>query len=513
MADSRSRNTSRNITFAFLNKIIKILLPFISRTIMLHLLGETYVGVGSLFTSILSFLNLTELGVGAAIIFSMYKPIEENNEEKICAYLAYYRKLYRWIGTVMLFIGILLLPAVPYLIKGEPPEGVNIYILFFLYLVDSVISYFFAGYKQSLLIAHQRSDIKSKIVIFVSIFVQTGQILALCLTKNFYVYAFVPIFGTLLSNTINAVVTSKKYPNLKCAGILSIEERKALLKRLSGLVGTKMNSIVVHASDMIVISAFLGLTHAAMYGNYYYIMSAVNAFVVLVFSSMTASIGNSLITETKEKNLKLFSKIGFMNGWITGWCSVCMICLYNPFMRIWVGEELSYPFAVELGMVVYFFMFSIQRAVIVFKDAAGIWYEDRYRPYVCMTVNVTLNLILVQFCGVYGVIISSIAAFAISIPWISRTLFRTLFQMSCAKFLLRIVFYAVVTIIVAIITLFLCDLLPLGDTKVQSMIWLVVRGMICLIVPNLIFVLFYFRLEEFKQVKKLLLGKLKKIKR
>ena len=154
-----------------------------------------------------------------------------------------------------------------------------------------------------------------------------------------------------------------------------------------------------------------------------------------------------------------------------------------------------------------------QRAVIVFKDAAGIWYEDRYRPYVCMTVNVTLNLILVQFCGVYGVIISSIAAFAISIPWISRTLFRTLFQMSCAKFLVRIVFYAVVTIIAAIITLFLCELLPLGDTKVQSMIWLVVRGMICLIVPNLIFVLFYFRLEEFKQVTKLLLGKLKKIKR
>ena len=127
MADSRSRNASRNIVFAFANKIIAILLPFISRTIMLHLLGEEYVGVGSLFTSILSFLNLTELGVGAAIVYSMYKPIEEKDREKICAYLSYYRTLYRYIGGAMLLIGTVLLPAVPYLIKGEPPVGVNVY--------------------------------------------------------------------------------------------------------------------------------------------------------------------------------------------------------------------------------------------------------------------------------------------------------------------------------------------------------------------------------------------------
>ncbi|MBR4965076.1 MAG: polysaccharide biosynthesis protein [Lachnospiraceae bacterium] len=499
MADSRSRNASRNIVFAFANKIIAILLPFISRTIMLHLLGEEYVGVGSLFTSILSFLNLTELGVGAAIVYSMYKPIEEKDREKICAYLSYYRTLYRYIGGAMLLIGTVLLPAVPYLIKGEPPVGVNVYILFYLYLIDSVISYFFAGYRQSILVAHQRSDIKSKIVMIVSIFVQAGQIAALVLTRNFYVYAFVPILGTLVTNGLNAWVTMKKYPELKCAGKLPKEDRQALKKRLTGLVGTKMNSIVVHAADMIVISAFLGLTHTAMYGNYYYIMSAVNAFVVLIFSSMTASVGNSLITETKEKNMKLFSKIGFVNGWITGWCSVCMICLYNPFMRIWVGEELSYPFGVELGMVLYFFMFSIQRAIIVFKDAAGIWYEDRFRPYVCMIVNIVLNVILVQFCGVYGVILSSIAAFAISIPWISRTLFTTLFKESCKKQLCRIGFYALVTALAGGLSWYLCNLLPLGANRMGEFVWLIVRAVVCLIVPNVVFFLFYCRMEEFRE--------------
>lgn len=500
MSDSRSRNTSRNIVFAFANKIIAILLPFISRTIMLYLLGEEYVGVGSLFTSILSFLNLTELGVGAAIVYSMYKPIEENDKDKICAYLSFYRTIYRWIGGAMLLIGTLLLPAVPYLIKGAPPAGVNVYILFYLYLMDSVISYFFAGYRQSILVAHQRSDIKSKIVMFVSIFVQAGQIAALVLTKDFYVYAFVPILGTLLTNILNAWITKRKYPELKCAGKLTKEDRHVLKKRLTGLVGTKINSVVVHAADMIVISAFLGLTYTAMYGNYYYIMSAVNAFVVLFFSSMTASVGNSLITETREKNLNLFSKIGFLNGWITGWCSVCMICLYNPFMRIWVGEDLTFSFGAELGLVVYFFMFSIQRAIIVFKDAAGIWYEDRYRPYVCMIINVILNVVLVQFWGVYGVIFSSVAAFLISIPWICRTLFLTLFKTSCTKQLLRIGYYSFVTVVAGVLTLYLCKCFPLGENRMDGLAWLIVRGGVCLIVPNLVFFLFYFRLEEFGEI-------------
>ena len=344
----------------------------------------------------MSFLSLAELGLGSAIVYSMYKPIEENDKDKICEFLSYYRTFYRIIGTVMLFLGTILLPAIPYLIKDEPPAGVNVYILFYLYLINSVISYFFAGYKQSLLVAHQRSDISSKITMFVSILIQVGQIAVLVLTRNFYAYAIVPIVGTILTNGLNAWVTNKRYPEFRCRGKLGTEERKGIKKRLTGLIGTKMNSIVIHAADMIVISAFLGLTSTTMYGNYYYIMSAVNSFVVLFFSSMKAGVGNSLVVETPEKNMKLFGKIGFINAWITGWCSVCMLCLFRPFMLLWVGESLTYPIGVDIGMVLYFFLFSIQRTIIVFKDAAGIWYEDRYRPYVCMGVNLVLNLLLVQ---------------------------------------------------------------------------------------------------------------------
>lgn len=512
MADSRSKNTARNIVFAFANKMVAILLPFISRTIILYLLGEEYLGVGSLFTSILSFLSLAELGLGSAIVYSLYKPIEDKDTEKICAFLAYYRRLYRWIGGVMLAVGTLILPIIPHLIKGEPPEGTNVYILFYLYLINSVISYLFAGYKQCLLVAHQRSDIKSKITLAINVLIQAGQIVALVLTRNFYVYAFVPIVGTILTNVLNSVVTNKQYPEYQCRGVLETEDKRAIQKRLSGLVGTKLNSIVVHAADMIVVSAFLGLTATSIYGNYYYIMSAVNSFVVLFFSSMTASVGNSLITETNEKNYALFNRIGFLNAWITGWCSVCLLCLYHPFMILWTGEALTYPIGVEVALVVYFFMFSSQRTMLVFKDAAGIWYEDRYRPYVCMVTNIVLNLVLVHKCGIYGVVFSSIAAFAISIPWVNQTLFKTLFKKSSIGNLLSMGYYALITLAASAITWVITEWLPLGENRMAIIGWLFARAGVCLVVPNLIFVLCYCRKQEFAQVIKMVSSRLRRKK-
>ncbi len=486
MADSRSKNTSRNIVFAFINKLAAILLPFISRTVILYLLGKEYLGVGSLFTSILSFLSLAELGLGSAIVYSLYEPIESNDTDKICAFLSYYRKLYRWIGGIMLSVGTLLLPFIPYLIKDEPPSDTNVYILFYLYLINSVISYFFAGYRQCLLVAHQRSDIKSKITLVINVLIQLGQILALVLTGNFYVYAFVPIVGTILTNVWSSMVTNRRYPNLRCRGRLGAEDRQAIKKRLSGLMGTKMNSIVVHAADMVIISAFCGLTATSVYGNYYYIMNAVNSFVVLFFSSMTASVGNSLITETKEKNYKLFQKINFMNAWITGFCSVCLLCLYHPFMLIWTGEALAYPLGVEVALVIYFFLFSIQRTMLVFKDAAGIWYEDRYRPYVCMILNITLNLILIQRWNVYGVIYSSVAAFAISIPWVNFTLFKTLFQKGAVRNLLTMGYYTLVTVVSSAVTWGVTRFIPYGNSRMEGIGFLLIRAIVCFVVSNIV---------------------------
>lgn len=494
MSESRTKNATRNIVFATLNKILSLLLPFVTRTIILYLLGSTFLGLSSLFSSVLSFLSLAELGLSVAIVHSMYKPIAEGNTDLICALLAYYKKFYHIIGTAILIIGTIILPFLPYLIKGDAPNGINIYILFYIYLLNSVLSYFLAGYKQSLLSAHQRSDIISKISIIATLVMQVAQIVILCITRNYYVYALLPIFSTLTINILNAVITDKMYPEYKCRGILSKEQKAKIQKKISGLIGTKLNSVVIHSADSLVVAAFLGLVDTAMYDNYYYLVNAISGFIMLFFSSMTAGTGNSIVTETLEKNYKLFKKLSLLNSWGVGWCCVCLICLYHPFMVIWVGEDLVYPFSVEVCFVLYFYIYNIQRVILMFKDAAGIWYEDRFRPYIAMVVNVFFNFTLVQIIGVYGIILSSVFAFCISVPWANYTLFKVLFKKPAMMNLLRMLKDGGIIVCASAITYCICECL--GNSIVDFLCKLI----ICCIIPNLIFWLFYHKKDEYKDV-------------
>lgn len=494
MSNNRTSNAVRNMIFGGVNRFVVLVLPFVTRTIILYLLGASFLGINTLFSSILSFLSLTELGLGSAIVYSMYKPIAENDISLISALLNYYRKLYRIIGAIILVIGTLLVPAVPFLIKGSLPEGINVYILYYLYLINSVISYFFAGYKQSLLTAYQRMDITNNIATVVSIAIQAGQILVLYLTQNFYVYAIVPIVGTIATNFLNAVITKRKFPEIKCVGEISSEAKSGIKKKLSGLFGTKLNSIVVHSSDTIVISAFLGLTMTAQYGNYYYIMNAVSGFVLIFFSSMTAGIGNKLVTDSLEESYSLFKNLSFVNAWIVGWCSVCFLCLFEPFMAIWVGEELQLGLLFVVLLVGYFYIYEIQRTVLAFKDAAGLWNKDKYRPYVSMVVNVVSNLILVNFIGIYGIVVSTILAFLISVPWANQVLFKHLFHKPSVNNIFLILKYLLVTVIIGTITYFVCSFC--GD----GIGWFIVRMAICVILPNVLFLLCFFKTKEFSYV-------------
>ncbi len=507
MEDSRTKNAVRNISFGFVNRFVVLILPFITRTIMLYLLGASYLGIGTLFSSVLSFLSLTELGLSSAIVYSMYRPIAEKDTDSICALLGLYRKLYRIIGIVVLVLGAILVPAIPYLIKGTPPQDINIYILFCFYLINSVISYFFAGYKQSLLISHQRSDISNAISTIVNICIQFGQILILWLTRSFYAYALVPICGTLATNGIVAIITTKRYPQYKCKGEASDEVKRNIKTKISGLFGAKLNSVVVHSSDTIIISAFLGLTMTAQYGNYYYIMNAVCGFIMMFYSSLTAGIGSKLVTDSLEENYKLFKCLNFFNAWIVGLCSVFFLCLYEPFMQIWVGEDLKLGILFVILLTIYFYIYEIQRTILTFKDAAGLWNIDKMRPYVSMLVNLISNIILVQFLDIYGIVLSTILAFTISLPWANSVLFKQLFKKPAFLNLISIAKYLLVTIVVGLITYIICGLCPDG------LLGLIIRIVICCILPNLLFLVVYVKTEEFKYFKDRIKGYLKKFKR
>ena len=492
MKIERTKNTVRNILTGSVNRVINIILPFFTRTVILYVMGTKYLGLSSLFTSILSFLSLSELGLGAAMVYSMYKPIAQNDEKTICALLNLYRRLYRIIGWVVLTLGLALMPFLRQLINDEIPADMNLHLLYFIYLFNSVLSYWLFAYKNALLQAHQRNDINnviSSVIVPVSYAVMLG---SLWLTKNYYAYIiWQPIF-TVITNLIRSRYVDKHFPTLKPTGEISPELRHSITKKVAALIGTKLNTVVINAADNLVMSAFLGLTVIAVYGNYYMIMSSIIGFLGIVYSAMTAGLGNSLQTETVEKNYADFEKLSFMNSWLVGWCTVCLVCLYQPFMKLWTGEELMFPMYVVLELGLYFYIYQIRKIPVVYKDAAGIWWEDRFRPYVCMVANVVLNITLVQVIGISGIILSTVFSLFISIPWENYTIFKYVFDCSGRSYYGKMAAYAVSTLAGGLVCYGVCGLI--GD----GIPGLLLRAVVCVIVPNVIFAALNFRRREFQ---------------
>ena len=354
--DSRSKNGKRNIIAGVLNKILQISLPFATRTVLIYSLGSNFLGLSSLFTSILMVLNLSELGFGSALIYSMYKPVAENDCDKLRALLSVYRKIFLYIGVAILFLGIAACPFLRSIIKGEVPENINIYILFLIYLGNTVISYIFFAHKKALIQAYQRQDILSNINSFLSVGINLSQIVLLLLTKNYYLYVIVyPVF-TIIENAWAGYYAKKLYPDLYCYGKLSIEDKKAIKQHVKGIALQNFCSTSRNSLDSIVISMFIGLTSIAMYSNYFYVMNSVHSILYLVPNSIRPTVGNSVASESVDKNFLDFSNMYFIYIWVTCVFATCLICLYQPFMQIWMGSELMFPFSTVVLFVIYFIL-------------------------------------------------------------------------------------------------------------------------------------------------------------
>lgn len=497
----RTKNASRNIFFGLILKIYQILVPFLMRTAMIYLMGVQYLGLNSLFTSVLQVLNLAELGVGSAMVYSMYKPIVEDDETTICALMKLYRTYYRVIGLIIAVVGCILTPFIPHLIKSDIPSGLNVYVLYLLNLGATVLSYWLFAYKNSILQAHQRTDVVSKVTLITSTVQYVLQLAVLGIFHNYYLYVIVALATQALTNIVTAICSDKLYPQFKPKGRVDKVQVQRINQRIRDLFTSKIGSIIYDSADTIVISAFLGLTVLAVYQNYFFILNSITGLIAVVFSACTAGIGNSIVMESKEKNFNDLKKFTFIITWIAGFCSVCLLCIYQPFMELWTGKDLMLSISAVICFVVYFFVRQFNALFNLYKDASGMWHEDRLRPLVAALTNLALNLILVQFIGIYGILLSTvIAILCVGMPWLLHNLFTVIFDKkhmwSYIGSLLR---YCLVVLFSCAITYLICSRINIGLIPT-----ILVRGMICIIVPNVIYFLVFRKTYEYNQVLHLL---------
>lgn len=506
MKIERTKNAGRNIVFGVMLKAYQIVIPFVMRTVMIYLMGVQYLGLNSLFTSILQVLNLAELGVGSAMVYSMYKPIAIDDETRICALMKLYRMYYRVIGLVIAIIGAFLTPFIPKLIKSDVPPDINIYILYILNLAVTVLSYWLFAYKNCLLDAHQRTDVTSKVTLVTNTVQYALQILVLVLFKNYYAYVIVALFTQAMTNIVIAMVVTKMFPDYRPNGKLESSEIKTINRRIRDLFTAKLGGTITNSADTIVISAFLGLTTLAVYQNYYFIMNAVCGFITVLFSSITAGIGNSLVTETIEKNYKDFKVFSFIICYILCICCCCFIGLYQPFIRLWVGNKYILDYRFVILFCVLFYCLELAMLWASIKDAAGLWHSDRFRPLVGASVNLILNIVLVQYCGLYGIILSTVLSYIfISMPWLIHNLFSLVYKKPLYSYILDISKYVLITLITSLIVNFVCLNINIG-----GILELILKLVVCLLVPFFVQNLVFRKKDEYIQAKGKLFRMLKK---
>lgn len=512
MKINRTANTVRNTVWGMLNNVIGMLLPFFVRTVMLYYLGTEYLGLTSLFTSVLSMLNLAELGFSSAIVYSMYKPISTNNVDEVCALLALYKKVYRVIGVVVLAAGLCTTPFLDLLIKGEYPADINIKAVFLVELLNVAVGYFFFAYKESILQAHQRTDISSKVLIVVRSIKYVIQILILIITHNFYLYIIISPISTVVMNCINYRLTTKQYPQYVCKGKLDKNKVSDIKKQVAGLMISKVCGVTRNGLDNIVLSAFIGLSVVAIYGNYFYILTSVHTMLGVIGVSMRAGVGNSIACESIEKNYADMRKFTFLYAWISGFCTSCCVALYQPFMRIWVGEKNLFSNSVMILFCVYFYLMTMTDVRNVYIDATGIWWQNKKRPVIETIMNLVLNIILGKLFGVIGILLATIISLLIvNIGYGSTVLFNEYFTNKSIKtYFLEHGYYILTVVVSASCTYFLSELIPF-----EGIGGLFIRGLICILSSNAIFAVFFFKHPMFKHVVptlKLILKQCKNVK-
>lgn len=499
----RIKNSLKNIFFGLIGQIISSLMGFLFRTVFVYKLGVEYLGIDGLFTSILLMLSLANLGFDTAMIYSLYKPLAEKDINKVQKLMNLYKHAYRIVGLIVLVIGLLIIPFLPNLINGNT-QVENLNIIYILFLINSVSSYYFVYY-HSIIIADQRTFIISKIH---SVFIVISQLIQITILMYIPVYILIltlQIAFRIFENIYIANKAKKLYPYIIEGGnnTLSKAERSAFFKSLYSLLLYKISGVVINGTDNIIISKFLGLKWVGMYSNYLLIILTIETLLSYLFNSLKASIGNLNVSETAEKQYFIFKVLHFVNFWAYGLVTVILWNTLNPFINLWLGTDYVFNQIIVFVILLNFFTSGMQNACTTYRETTGIFIKGKYTPIVAAVVNILVSLYLVNSIGFAGVLLGTVISRVVTYFWFDPfTLFKYIFKKPVQRYFIRYTSYIFTMLLATSFAQILSRSLMLENLYFN----IILIGICSFIVGNIIFLVIFHKTDEFKYLINVFLG-------
>ena len=494
---TRTASSARNFVFTMLANLLAILIGLIAQRLFLRVLGLEYAGLNGLFANVITMLAIADLGIGEAVVFHLYRPLQEEDRERVRSLMVFYRRAFRTVAVVIGAIGLCLIPLLPQLARPVH-VSVNLVAIYLIFLADVVLSYFLS-YKRAILYADQKNYVISAIHMAYLIGMNTGQLVMLYITHNYYAYLLIKLAFRILENLWITRAADRRYPYLRggAAAPLSTEVRADLKKKVGALFLHKIGTFVVNGTDTILISTFLGLVTAGLYNSYYIVIDAVTRLFVPALAALTPSVGNMLVTDEREHRFTVFRRIRFMNFWLACFAATTLFVLIQPFITWWFGAEYLLPRAVVILLSFQFFQTMMRSSYNVFQDAAGIFYENRFVPLVESALNLVASILLLKLFGLAGVfagtVISSLALWAFSYP---KFVYTRLFGRTLGQYAAETLGYVSLFLGIAGLTFAIASAagrVLAGDSLTQ----LAVQAVICVVFVNGALVLCFFRSDNF----------------
>lgn len=504
----RTSNSIKNILFSLILGFVVIIINFIAQRFFVESLGIEYLGLNGLLTNVVSLLSIVELGLGAAIVYHLYEPMHRGDIQKVSSIMQFYRLGYRVIALAIVILGVVSMPFLP-LIVGESSIAANIPLIYTLFIGNAAVSYLLS-YKRSILYADQKNYIINAIHLAALLVLNGLQIWALILTQNYYLYLALRVAATLIENFIINTIVNKRYSIDILPEPLNKALRKDIFTKVKGLAFHKMGSFLVLGSTNIIISVILGISTVGLYSNYLLIQTAFTTLSFQVSSAIKASIGNLLVDANKEAAFSVFKRLQFANQLMAVVVTSIFFISSSSFVKLWLGDDFVFGIGVVAAMSLNLYLILVRSVFNNFKEAAGIFYEDRLVPLIESAINIIASIILMHFMGLAGAFIgtalSSLALHAYSYP---KYVYKGIFGKSYREYTQKVLSDLFVAIVIIVTAWGVSRLVNLDSLPLQ----LFSDVVIAVIVPAVLLWVLYRQRDEYLYFKGLVVRMAKKLKR
>lgn len=510
MADNsnefRFRSSTRNALTAVITQIVMGVVSFVERMVFNQCFISDYLGFYSLFKNIISVLSVAELGLSVAISFALYAPFAEDNFEEVNAILAFYRKVYRTVGSIILVGGIIFSFFLHFLVKTEVPmTSVTIY--FYIFLLSTVFEYFFF-YKSILFSANQRDYVPTLVTNTCWAIMYCIQIAVSIFTHSFMIYSLCILVFTLIRCITVNVIAGKEYKFIKeKPSKLSKESRKKILQNVKGLIATRIGNVISNSTNGILISAMVGSSILGLYSNYQMITTGLLGFTNILPSAITASLGNVGATESYDNVAESYRYIESAYYLLYAIISIVLVNIINPIVSIFFGVSRCMPFSSALLICILFYISNIKNLFGTYKSSLGLYWYDRYRPLITGISDFILSIILGKIIGFDGIILGTIIAYTVIDLWVEPLIiFHRGFHASSRKMIATLMIRLVFVILLMLGTAYITSLLPGKGILNLALIFVVST----LITGAIFFVVYHrnkYMIGAYKAAKKYIIGK------